>query len=122
VRRQKVTLAAGVDETLIINYLAGGVAVDFTGCTARCAFYVTPDDAAPLVQVSTTSSADGQIKLGTPGGDPAVGLLRLELTAAGTTKLTAPVVHADLLITWADGIERHFLAIDADIHPRGPFQ
>lgn len=89
------------------TWYADGTPVDFTGCTATCAFRVSPTDAAPLF-VATT------IALGTPSSNP--GQVSFSVARASLVGVTAPVAHGDLLIAWPGGGRvTEFAHIDLDI-------
>jgi hypothetical protein len=97
-------------------WIADGLGVDFTGCTASLALRATPQDTAPLLQVSTTANAAGQITLGTNGGGNA-GLVQLVIFRAAINPLSVRVAHGDLLITMANGLVQEFAEILALINP-----
>jgi hypothetical protein len=96
------------------SWLANGVGVDFTGCTAAFAARVTPADERPAFAVSTTPGASGSIALGTAEGED-LGFVQLTVTAAAIAAVTVPVLHGDLLITFANGTIVQFAHLDLTI-------
>jgi hypothetical protein len=120
-KRVRWNVLQGVNETLFFNWISGGVAVDFTGCTARLALRVKPDDTTPALSVSTTSTSAGVITLGTPLNALGVGLVQVDLFAAGTVGLVSPVYRGELLVTFTDGLERAFVALDVFVRNRSTF-
>jgi hypothetical protein len=93
-------------------WFADGVGVDFTACTARLSLRVVPTDPAPLIAISTTPSSSGSIVLGTPLGGNA-GLVQILISKTALAPLVVPVLHGELVITFADGSEYEFVHIDA---------
>jgi hypothetical protein len=96
-------------------WIADGLGVDFTDCTASFALRVSPSDAAPLLAVSTTATSSGSILLGTNAGNTA-GLVQLNIDASVITPLVARVAHGDLLITMSNGEVVEFGHLDAIVH------
>ncbi len=85
------------------TYIAAGVPVDFSGSTARMMFRLNPADAAPLVSLTTTPSASGQITLG-----GALGTVVFNISKAATATLFAASINDqtcrwDLYIDWSNG-------------------
>lgn len=118
----RITVLQGVDATFPVNWAAGGRPVDFTGCTARLALRVKPDDVAPTLSVTTDPAGpDGAITLGTPTNSLGPGFLVFEFTATGSAKLTAPVYRGELLVTFTDGRERALLALDVFVRNRSTY-
>lgn len=115
-RRTRIRIPQYADKTWVWNWIAGGVPVDFTGCTAVFALRVTPSDASPLLQISTTPTANGQLVLGTASGSPlAAGLVQLTLKKAVNQTLVVPEAHGEVILTMSDSSLVEFLRIDAEI-------
>lgn len=84
---------------------AGGNPVVFAGATATLKARVDPSDAAPILSISTTPTADGVIVLGPvtngPYGTVPPGVVQVNISAARTAQFTFPVANYDLFITFA---------------------
>lgn len=96
-------------------WLAGGVPTDFTGATARMMVRVNPTDAtAPLVSITTTLSAQGQVQLGPVSGgtygDVPAGAVLVAIAKAqlGVAFNAATALFYNLFIDWPNGTTTPF--------------
>lgn len=117
--RATIDLYAGTDDSFEWEWVADGVGVDFSGCTATFSLFSVPGT-TPLLTVSTTAGPSGGIQLGTFASEMAGRLARgqvlLTILAAATSAMTTAASHGDLVITMSDGTQQEFLAIDANFH------
>ncbi len=93
-------------------WLAGGTAVDFTGCTASLVARTHPSDPTPAVSISTTPSTDGSVVLGPvtlgPTGSVPAGCVQVNIANARTAKFGPAPMRYDLLITFSNGEKFEF--------------
>lgn len=102
VTRLVINARAAFSRTFFVY--GAGRGIDFTGCTAVLALRIVPDDATPLLRITTTPNAEGSIVLGTPTNALGPGAVEINFTPLATTGLdVATVAHGDLLVTWSDG-------------------
>jgi hypothetical protein len=96
----------------VFTYYAGGIAVDLTGVAARMMFRLTPTDSLPLISISTTVNASGQILTGGQAGT-----LSFTLTKVATTTLTVTSCLWDLYLDWPNGTSSALLNGTVHIRP-----
>lgn len=97
-------------------WTAAGTPVDLTNATARMMVRQNPGDTNPLLQLTSTLSAVGQIILGGTAGTVQIKIIKGQATPAIALVPSTPP-HYDLLIDWPGGITTELMSGQFIVNP-----
>jgi hypothetical protein len=89
-------------------WTAAGVPVNLTGATARLMVRQNPNDATPMLSISSTPNATGSVVLGGVAGTVQINITKGKATPALSLAPLPP--HYDLLIDWPGGITTELMS------------
>lgn len=107
----RLPLDAGADFSSVFIWSSGTppTPVDYSGATARMMVRSTPNDAAPIISISSTPNDSGQINLGVVDGVATAGAVQIIITKLATSSFAVTTAGYDLFIDWPNGTSTEFL-------------